>query len=215
MKSLRNSTHHREDAVRESEKNRIRFGKTSSTGIRLQYMGRKPVMVVLTILFLALSLFGKAPGPDTKAVFLQAATVEPGLNALAERAAPTGALVPVIIQFEENSLDSERESIMGAGIAPLSDSLMIYKQPVLISAILWGDIAPQDDAGVSEASLVCWDRKAGSTGILRAVSRAWTSAFLDPSSIAMSDESILVNSELGTYTGLKLAASESPYYTTL
>ena len=72
---------------------------------------------------------------------------------------------------------------------------MIYKQPVLISAILWGDIAPQDDAGVSEASLVCWDRKV-----------------LDPSSIAMSNESILVNSELGTYTGLKLATSESPYY---
>ena len=46
-------------------------------------------MVILTILVLALSFSGQASGPNAKAASPQAAKVEPGLNALAERAVIT------------------------------------------------------------------------------------------------------------------------------
>ena len=89
--------------------------------------------------------------------------------------------------------------------------MMIFKQPAMGSAILWGDGVLQGDSVVAGESLI-WDCNVGTAGILEAVSGAWTSAFIDPASIAISDESILVYGETGALTGMKMATPDSVYY---
>ena len=88
---------------------------------------------------------------------------------------------------------------------------MMYKQPALGSAILWGDGVLQGDSIVSGENLI-WDCNVGSTSILETVSSTWAPAFMDPTSIAISDEKILIYGELGAPTGVRLASASSVYY---
>ena len=88
--------------------------------------------------------------------------------------------------------------------------MMQSNQPAFGSAILWGDGVVQGDS-VDSSTGVLWNCNSAE-GVLGATSGTWATAFMDPTSAAASDQSILTNGELGAPTGVKLATPASPYY---
>ncbi len=102
------------------------------------------------------------------------------------------------IARDSSNLDSNAQWIADPGaIRPYS--------VIAGEAILWGD-------GILWGDSLIWDCRVGSTGLLGASAPAWSGAFIDPSSISISNENILIYGEQGPPLSVRLATSDSMYY---
>ena len=88
------------------------FDRTSYSGMILPALRRRLISASIVVLTLAVSLFGQTSAPKNSGASSTAAKIESKLFLMNKIALAKGETVPAIVQFDQDSVDTERESII-------------------------------------------------------------------------------------------------------
>ena len=95
-----------------------------------------------------------------------------------------------------------------------NDSMMVYKQPAMGSAILWGEGLLWGDSTMVANNQSLWvgTVRVHTSGLLKTTAGKWANLFVDPYSISDLTESTLAFGETGQTNGLRVGPPGSWFY---